>query len=94
MEATFKRRDEEWIKTYMGISRKSTEACEEKTMALPETTETCPVKTRAYLEKKEGTKEQQQPLTGAWVISRRGKATPSQRPTTPQHCRPQIFRRK
>jgi hypothetical protein len=39
----------------MGISRKSTEACEEKMMALPETTEPCPVKTRACLEKKEGT---------------------------------------
>jgi hypothetical protein len=39
-------------------------ACEEKTMALPEMMETCPVKTRACLEKKEGTKEQQQPLDG------------------------------
>jgi hypothetical protein len=48
----------------MGISQKSTEACEEKTMAVPEMTDACPVKTRACLEKKEGTKEQQQPLDG------------------------------
>jgi hypothetical protein len=64
IEATWKKRHEEWTKALMGTSRKSTEACEEKMMALLETTEACPVKTRAYLEKKEGTKEQQQPLDG------------------------------
>jgi hypothetical protein len=43
IEATFKKGHEEWTKALMGTSRKSTEACEEKTMALPETAEACPV---------------------------------------------------
>jgi hypothetical protein len=50
MKATIRSGQEEMIKAITGVSRKSTEACEEMTKALPETTEACPEVTHACLE--------------------------------------------